>query len=710
MLRKLIQRLAPSRDSAFIAADRLIAEGRKAEERGDLREACGRYREAVALAPGHPATHLNLGAGLEVAGDADGALKSYETLLTLDPGDAYANYNLGRLYFMRLAYARAEPYLRTALERKPAFPEALVVLANLLDARDDTAAAADLLAQATRLRPRDFISWLRYGQVLLKLKRSQDAEPALKQALALQPDDVDAHGLLSELHRSRNDFASAARHLEAVLRQRPDWSDALFSYAYLLTHLHRFDDADAVLSRIVALEPNREAAHQARMDVLARGGRLREMLDLCRARQRLAPDRYEYECIEIFSLNFLDTLSAEELFERHKAFGRKLENAVPLRYGTYASDRDPERPLRIGYVSGDFTYHPVGRFLIPLLDRHDRSRFEAHCYSVGVFEDGFTPRIRAAAHVWHEAGTLSESVLADAVHGDRIDVLIDLSGHSGMARLETFACRPAPVQASWLGYLNTTGLTRIQYRISDPTCDPPGISEHLHTERLVRLPSIQWCYRPFVATDPAPAAPCEARNFITFGSFTQIPKLTATVLALWARILREVPDSRLAIGGVPQGGIRDELLHALEQHGIQPHRVTLVPFVQGEGYFRAFDGVDVALDTSPYSGGTTTCDALWMGVPVLTMPGTRSTSRSAASVIRAVGLTDWIATSAEDYVRRAVGFAAQRDLIARLRRTLRDRMQASPLMDEFRFARDIEGLYRTMWRAWCLGERAGKMT
>ena len=342
--------------------------------------------------------------------------------------------------------------------------------------------------------------------------------------------------------------------------------------------------------------------------------------------------------------------------------------------------------------------------MIPLLERRDRSQFEVYCYSVAVLPaDSFTRQIEQRSDAWREASAMNDAELADLVHRDQIDILVDLSGHSGTSRLATFAQQPAPVQATWLGNPNTTGLTRIQYRITDGNCDPPGLTEHLHTEALVRLPHSQWCYRPYVAVDVPQKAAVERRSGMTFGSFTQFSKLTVAMRSLWTQILGEVPGSRLTLAGVPQGRVRDELLQTLARHGVDSTRVTLLPFMSLRDYLRAFGGVDIALDTSPYSGGTTTCDALWMGVPVLTLPGVRPASRSAASILTTMGLTDWIATSPEDYVRRAVRFASERETIAQLHRSLRDRMVASPLMDEARFARDLEQLYRMLWGRWCAG-------
>lgn len=664
-----------------------------------MRAACERYRQAIALAPKHPAAHLNLGIGLEAMRDLAGALRCYEAALAVDPGNAYANYNLGKLHFQGRAFPLAERHLRAALERKADFAEAQLVLASVLEARGDLAGAVAAFEAATRLRPEDFGAWFRYAVSLLKLGRDADAESALQRALLLDPASADAHGTLADLYQSRGDFAAAARHLAKVIEQRPDWTDALFQYAHALMRLYRFDEAGSALVRASTLEPDRERYYLAQVDLLQRGGRIQEALELCRSRRERAP---EYESTELFTLNFVDTVSAEEVFARHKAFGERLEKAVAQRFLPLRNDKDPDRRLRIGYVSGEFYLHPVARFMIPLIEQHDPSRFAVHCYSVGPIADSFTRRIQAAAGVWRDTKTMKDSELADLVHHDRIDILVDLSGHSGLTRLAAFAERPAPVQVTWLGNLNTTGLTRVHYRISDAVCDPPGLTERLHTEELMRLPHSQWCYRPFVAIDVERTS--SRGTGFTFGSFTQISKLSAPTRSLWARILREVPDSRLLVVGVPEGRLREELQHALAGDGVDRSRIELLPFMSLQDYMRAFNEVDIALDPAPYSGGTTTCDALWMGVPVLTLPGVRPASRSAASILTALGLEDWIAASADDYVRRAARFVSGGTARA-LRRTLRERMRVSPLMQEARFARDIEQAYRTMWHRWCAGER-----
>jgi predicted O-linked N-acetylglucosamine transferase (SPINDLY family) len=291
--------------------------------------------------------------------------------------------------------------------------------------------------------------------------------------------------------------------------------------------------------------------------------------------------------------------------------------------------------------------------------------------------------------------------VADLIHQDRIDILVDLAGHSGLPNLRVFAQRPAPVQATWVGYLNTTGLTRIQYRISDNHCDPPGLTDRYHTEKLFRLPHSQWCYRPFVEVDCEYEAPFKRNGHVTFGSFNQTVKIAPAMRKLWGEILTQVPDSRFVVVGVVDERAREDLYQNLEDAGVGRSRVTMLAYIPLEEYYKSFGRVDIALDTMPFSGGTTTLDALWMGAPVITAPGVRSWSRSAASILTTLGLPDWIADSPEDYVRRAVQFARNPSTIAELRKSLRSRMLESPLMDKRRFTRDMEEAYRRMWQSWC---------
>jgi predicted O-linked N-acetylglucosamine transferase (SPINDLY family) len=744
-VRKLLNRLlgtgaapapgAPSETAPRETADRLIAAGNRAEEAGRVEEACERYREAVQAAPGYAKAHLNLGIGLEAAGAAEAAISSYEAALAIDPADPFAAYNLGKLLYTRESAAEAERLLRQALASRPAFPEAQVVLSRVLESQGNLGAAAAALEVALKLRPDDFGALCLYADVLVKQERLDEAQGAVKRALAIDaesvdanlalgalllargrpgeaegplravlkrdPRSVDAHALLFKVCDARGDLAAAAAEMEAVLRERPDWADALYNYGCVLKKLMRLADAENAFRRALAVDPGHLGACRMLGSVLFGQCRMDEALALYRTARERLPGDFDLESAELFALNSSGDIPDDALFARHAAFGARIEQAHPPRFEPFRGARDPQRRLRIGYVSGDFCYHVVTLFALPVVERHDRSAFEVYCYSTGGREDDYTRKLSARADVWRNVSTLSASALADAINRDGIDILVDLAGHSGTPQLAVFAQRPAPVQATWLGYLNTTGLTRIHYRISDRHADPPGLTDRHHTETLVRLPHSQWCYRPFVSIACAESPPLARNGYVTFGSFNQALKISREVRRLWAEILRRLPGSRLVVLGVGEGRARDDLVADLAGAAVERERVKVLPYVSQQDYFTWFNAVDIALDTMPYSGGTTSCDALWMGVPVVTAPGTRPSSRSTASILSTAGLPEWIASSPEDYVRLAVESSRDVAVLAGLRKSLRQRLRMSPLMDERSFVQDLESAYRKMWRAWC---------
>jgi protein O-GlcNAc transferase len=692
-----------ARSAAADAADRLIDEGNRAESAGELMQACDRYRQAVARAPRYAKAHVNLGIGLEALGDIDGAIACHETALQSEPGDPYANYNLGKLLHRRGELPRARRLLTRALQGRPDFPEARIVLALVLVSQSNPGEAATELEAALQQRPDDFGALFHYAAVLRTLNRLDDARVALRRALVVDPSNADAHAALSDVLCAQGDTAAATAELEAVLAQRPDWPDALYNYGCMLRRQLRLAEAEGAFRRAIAAQPGHAGAYRMLGEVFLAQCRTDEAFELYGLARRNSPHDFGLESAELFALFGSERISDADLFARHAAFGKRLEAAYAPRTPVFRNAKDPGRRLRIGYLSGDFRYHVVTLFMLPVLDRHDRSACEVYCYSTADSADSYTRQVSARTDVWRPAAGLSPAQIAEAIAADEIDILVDLGGHSGLPQLATMAQRPAPVQVTWLGYLNTTGLTRIHYRVSDRFADPPGLTDRYHTESLVRLPHSQWCYRPFMSPALAATPPSAKKGFVTFGAFHQAAKISPTARRLWAQILAEVPDSRLLVVGVPRGRAEDDLLRDLAVPGVSRERMTCVPYASLQDYLRLFEGVDIALDSMPFSGGTTTCDTLWMGVPVVTAPGSRAVSRSAASVLSSVGMPEWIAPNAAEYVRRAVRFAGERELLAELRGSLRERMLASPLMDEERFTRDLEQAYREMWRKWCDG-------
>jgi predicted O-linked N-acetylglucosamine transferase (SPINDLY family) len=360
--------------------------------------------------------------------------------------------------------------------------------------------------------------------------------------------------------------------------------------------------------------------------------------------------------------------------------------------------------LRVGYVSPNFRNHVVGRFLLPLLSNHDHVEFEIFCYSDVARPDPVTGQLRACADVWRETADLSDQALADLIRRDRIDILVDLNMHMEGSRLLAFVCKPAPVQTTYLAYAGTTGVTAIDYRLTDIHLDPPGADESIYSERSVRLATSYWCYPP-PGEAPAPGPlPAMSAGHVTFGCLNSFWKINAKVLDVWVAILRGVPGSRLILHA-PPGSHRDELLRFIAGEAVEPGRIRFEPRASGADYFAIYRGIDIALDPFPYPGGTTTCDALWMGVPVVTLAGTGAIARAGVSILSNVGLPSLIAGSTSQYPRIANELAADLPRLSRLRQSLRKQMARSPLMDGRRFAREMEDAYRRMWSEYLVGAR-----
>ncbi len=462
----------------------------------------------------------------------------------------------------------------------------------------------------------------------------------------------------------------------------------------------------AIRSLRRAIELNSaNATAQYRLGVaLCEQGHVTECLDCYRRAIALKPDFENALMNRAFAMSYDPGSKPAEIFEAHRAWAALYSPRESVRR-RYANRRDPGKRLRIGYVSGDFCDHAVNYYFEPLIARHNRREFEVFCYSslTKSAEDKTTARTKSYADRWISICRLDDKTAAARIHADRIDILVDLGGYTSRSRLALFAWKPAPVQATWLGYISTSGLNAMDYRITDPIVDPEG-TDHYNSEALFRVRAPHFCYRPFPDAPPVSAPPAVAAGHVTFGSFNNLPKLTPEVIGLWAQLLRSVPGSRLVIKTVQ---MRDAptaaaLRSQFESHGIEPGRIDLLAWRVWTVYHLARYGlIDIALDPFPYNGVTTTCEALWMGVPVVTLRGDRPIARVGASFLTAVGLEDLAADDPESYLRKASALARDLPRLAELRFTLRERMRASPLCDEAGFARAMEQAYRHMWRVWC---------
>ena len=566
------------------------------------------------------------------------------------------------------------------------------------------------------------------GIALLQTGNLREADAMLRCAFAL--DDRDAQALLGLgiiAHRTGNfataleffgraiaiDYALAAahvnrgislaalhRHVEAIaafelaLSISPDLPSSLINMATSLHTLGRLDEGVLTLERARRVQSDSAELHNNLGNFYKDQGRLAEALACYERALELNPMMQQAFSNKLAALKLDSSLTPSQILAKHREWSNWFEaesTSAPL----LVNSPVPSRRLRIGYVSPD-CHTAVPAFLDAVVALHDREQFDVFCYFNNTQEHGKL-KVLGVLDTSRVLRGMGDQDVALLINADAIDILVDIAGHTGHNRLSVFARRPAPVQITWLDYLCTTGIAAMDYRITDIIADPLG-NEEFHSEKLLRLPHSQWCWQADAAAPAVSALPLKERGHVTFGSFNNAQKLTEATLTLWGQLLEKVPDAHLRIAGIPEGFARRRVLDGL---ACSPFRVSFLPRVSLVDYRAAFADVDIALDPSPFSGATTTLDALRQGVPVLTLPGARSCSRSTASLLTTFGLTDWIAVDEEDFLERAKRFACETSRLAALRSSLRARLRASPVMDHAGFTRELEDIYRKAWHAWC---------
>lgn len=464
----------------------------------------------------------------------------------------------------------------------------------------------------------------------------------------------------------------------------------------------KLQEAEASYLEAIALDPSSSVLHY-NLGLLLHGvGDLRGAEECYQRALALNPDDQIIQssllCIGDFSIES----TREEILHRHIAWARKFADPKTLLVAPHKNIPDPQKRIRLGYVSADFRRHVTGRFIEPVLRFHDAARFEVYCYNNHAAEDDMTGHLREISMHWRDIHGLDDVRVAELIRADGIDVLIDLSGHSSGNRLIALAHKPAPVQITWMGYLNTTGLMAMDYRLTDDVADPAGVDGY-YRERLLRLSRPQWCYVPQAGPIAAPALPPSVRPQdapVTFGSLTRFMKVSNVAVDLWIRILRASPGSRLRIIDVPDHSRGTSFQRRFAEAGLAG-RVDFHPTLRGDAYWQVLETIDVALDSFPYTGATTTCDCLWMGLPVVTLSGKCGVSRSATSLLCALDLPDLIASSPDEYVALACALASDRNRIATFRAELRDRMLNSAICDAPGFVRSLELKLGFGWQEWC---------
>jgi protein O-GlcNAc transferase len=670
--------------------------GAALEALGSLRESEAAYRRALHLKEDAPETHNNLGVVLKNLERLDEAVAAYRRAVELKPDYAEAHTNLGNALREQGKLEEAIACHERALELRPDFAEALNNLGNALKDHAHLPQAIACFQRAQEIAPDLAETPHGLGSVYKEQGKFDEAVACFRRAVELKPDYADAHNSLGISMQVQGRLTDAIECYKRALRLQPEMPEALNNLGNLLKDDAQISAAIDVYRRALLRKPDMHEAHNNLGNALKDQGCLDEAVACYRRALEIKPDFADAHSNLIFSMQYQPGIGLAELAEAHAEFDRR--HVLPLRgtWPTHAARKEaPQRPLRLGFVSPDFCQHPVGFFLIRALENLNREEVEIVCYSDRVPKDGLTARFQAASSLWRDVLGVNAEQLAARIRDDGIDVLFDLAGHTARNRMLTFARKPAPVQITWIGYEGTTGLSAIDYLLADRHMVPEHAERH-YREAVLRMPDCYLCYDPPADAPAVAGLPALSTGHVTFASCNNLAKINAEVVAVWAEILRRVPNSRLLLKyrGLEDPSLRARYIDMFAAKGIASDQLEIEGWSPLGELLARHGGIDLALDPFPFAGGVTTCHALWMGVPVVTWPGETFASRHSLSYLSAVGLTETIAASREEYVEIAATLAADLPRLASIRAGLRQRMAASPLCDGKRFVQNFMKVLR----------------
>ncbi len=704
---------------------------------GRLDEAEASYRRALQINPDNPEVHNNLGNILKGLGRPSEAEASYRRALQINPDYADAHNNLGVILHDLGRMEEAEGSFRQALKIKPDIAEVHCSLGAVLHNLGRLEEAEASYRRALEIKPCMAEAMGNLGITLKELGRPDEAEASYRQVIQAHPDSAEAHHNLGVSLHDRGQPAEAEANFRKALEIKPDFAEAHNSLGIFLMRMGRPYEAEASFRRALVAHPDFTQAN-INLGVAQRDlGQLDEAMASCRRALEIDPESTEAHltvgnilqdlwqldgavtsyrrALEIkpdyaiarsnllFCLSHDEAVDAQELFAEHCRFGEQFEAGLRAKWPQHSNSRDPERCLQVGFVSADLCDHSVTYFIEPVLAHlATYPQLSLHAFYNRAFEDLVTQRLQRYMKHWHSIAGLADEVVAQRVHDAGIDILIDLSGHSAGNRLLTFARKPAPIQASWMGYPGTSGMQAMDYYIADRFFLPDEGFSKQFTEAFARLPASA----PFLPFQGAPAVntlPTLSNGYVTFGSFNRAGKISRSVVALWAQVLRALPNSRMLLAGMPAEDKEGTLIEWFSQEGIERDRLSFHIRSGMDSYLSLHHLVDICLDTFPYNGGTTTLHALWMGVPTLTLAGETPASRSGACVLGHVGLEAFVAHDAEDFLHKGLIWASNLAALQDIRAGLRERFAKSAMSQPALIAQSLQCALRIMWQRWCKG-------
>jgi predicted O-linked N-acetylglucosamine transferase (SPINDLY family) len=667
-----------------------------AQKMGNLEDAVELIAESLRLKPTNVSAMNNLAGVLHAQRRLPEALEFYDAAIEASPREAYLRCNRSNVLKDLGRFREAIEGYMSALELDPRSAPALSNLGIVYNECGEWEAAAVCYRRALALNPRSYEAHSNFGVLLREQGQLEEATKHLQQSIVLNPQSDAAFtnlgAALKDLGQATEAIACYCRALEL----NPRSHFAMNNLGTLLKDAGRFAEGTGCFEKAIALQPNFHLAHNNLGSALCELGRAREAAECFRRAIALKPAYHHAFSNLLFTLNYLGDTDRAALFAEHRRFDEFYGEPLRARIQPHANVPDPARRLRVGFVSGDLREHPVAAFIEPVFARHTAAAFEFFCYSNFPKRDAVTERLRSAVEHWRDVAGWSDEALADAIRQDGIDILVDLSGHTAHNRLLVFARKPAPIQVSMIGYMQTTGLSAMNYRVTDERLDPPGANDEFNTEKLIRLPAGAAPFQPPADCPPVNELPALTNGFVTYASFNNLAKVSPEAVRAWAKILLAQPDARLLLVGRAGNSLRADFA----AQGIAADRVEVIDRLPLQDFLALHHRVDFLLDTFPYNGGTTTLLALWMGVPLVTLVGEGTVARTGASILQGVGLSRLVASNIEEYVNVAQAATADLPALADLRASLRGKLR--PLLeDPTIFTGQLESAFRDIWQKWC---------
>ena len=568
----------------------------------------------------------------------------------------------------------------------------------------DLQQAKQICEQILRKKPNNFNALHLLGIIYCQIGNYDISIKYIRKALQNNPHVADAYFNLGLSLKRQVQYEQAITSYLKALQLNSNFAEANFNLGVILQEQFHYEQAKSYYEKTLQINPIFIDALMNLGNILRVQGKLDEAENKYRYALRINPNFTPCYSNLLFSMNYNSRYDTEAIYQEHTQFAKQIAETLVSAVPPYSNVRDPDRRLRIGYVSPDFRRHAVAYFIEPVLVTHSREHFEIFCYSNSLEHDELTGRLQEHADQWCDIVRMSDEEVAEQIRKNRIDILVDLAGHTAGNRILVFARKPAPIQVSWIGYLATTGLSTMDYKIVDSYTDPPGKTEQYYTEKLMRLPESFLCYQPDKdSPEVGPLPALSKKGHITFGSFNNFAKVTPEVFTLWARVLNELPDSRLLLKG---SSFHDKKTCAyvrdmFAKSGISEEQIVLQLSDPSPKHLETYNQIDIGLDTFPFNGATTTCEALWMGVPVVTLTGTAYNASVGISLLSNIGLPELVAKTYDEYISIAVNLAADLAKLESLRKGLRHMMKCSPLCDAARFTENLEICYRHAWAKWC---------